>query len=149
MASTGELRLSRRIDLRIFDTTKRRGVVSRASTRIGKRLVKKLQDLMVYSKRSGVLYRVSAGVGFRRSVQASAYGERPAPRTFNLVKSIKSRSTKERTVTVYIDLTKAPYAKYLQSVRLGRKILTVEDIEDFNANELLEEMERLHSGLWS
>lgn len=135
------IKFKQQFDSLIFKPGKRAQVVSNALTRVGKRFKQKTKDQMVRSQPTGRLYRKSAGAGFTRQHRASAWGQRPAVDTTNLVNQVKDRKESQVSVRVYVDDSKAPYGKWLQD-NLNRPIITEEDVNRFGNNEMKEEMER-------
>ncbi len=116
----------------VWDDEQRAGIVSRALTRLAKRFKTTIKDNMVAGPHSGVLYKRSAGAGFNRFHRASARGERPSPDTFNLVNSVTDEKLSPTNHRIFVDDSKAPYAKYLQDPEiLDRPIATLEDAEAF------------------
>lgn len=108
----------------IFNTT----AVKQSLTAFIRRQGKDFKDLtkrrMINSTPTGRLYRRKSGAEFIRSHRASARGQRPAIDTGKLLNSIQDRRLSETSVEVYAG---AEYAGYLQSKRLGRRIMDAAD----------------------
>lgn len=73
--------------------------------------------------------------------RASAWGEPPAPDTFNLVNAVEDRQISKTLHEVYVDESKAPYGVPLQD-GLNRPIITQELMDDFEP-EVKQEEERI------
>ncbi len=123
-----------------FNDTQVDAVISRMLSRLAKRFKQERKDDMANSPHTGKLYarsRRGAGGrgrrqgGFRTYHQASRYGERPAPDTFNLTNALKDEQTSTLSHRVFVDDDQAPYAKYLQSPRLERPIADLLDAKIF------------------
>lgn len=79
---------------------------------------------MLQSKPTGRLYARKRGAGFTRFHQASASGQRPAIDTGTLLNSISDRRIGAFKAEAFAG---AAYAKYLQSARLNRPIMSDRD----------------------
>jgi hypothetical protein len=117
--------------------------IGRMLNRLAKRFKQERKDDMAYSSHTGRIYfqseRGAGGRGrrqggFRSYHQASRYGERPAPITFNLTNALKDEKTGGLSHRVYVDDQQAPYGKYLQSERLNRPIADLLDAKIFLKN---------------
>lgn len=111
----------------IFQDVPRRQAVSNLISRSARELKNLTKQRMVRSTPTGRLYARRGGSGFRRFHRASARGQRPAIDTGKLLNSIQSKTLGEfKAATV----AEAPYAKYLQSERLNRPILSAKDRDE-------------------
>ena len=128
---------------RIFNKNLAEQDISNSLTTITKLFRRKTVNNMVYSTPSGVLYTKRSGAGFRRRHRASAYGERPAVDTGNLIRAVKDQKISKTQHDVFIDDNDAAYGRYLESIRLGRRIMTKDDGENFQQNEMKPEIDKL------
>ena len=107
-------------DSAVFNRQKLRQAVASFIIRQTKDFKNLSKRRMIDSQASGRLHRRKNGVGFTRSHRASARGQRPAIDTGKLLNSINDRRIGDFSRIVSAD---AEYAPYLQSERLGRRIM--------------------------
>lgn len=123
----------------IWDPAKVTEIASRSLTRLAKIFKQQQKDAQVAGPHTGIVYEsnnVGVGVGFTRVHQASAWGERPAPDTFNLVNSLEDEKTGPLVHSVYVDDSSAPYGKWLQNPSgLNRPIANQADADAFKESE--------------
>ena len=107
-------------DSAVFNRQKLRQAVASFIMRQTKDFKNLSKRRMIDSQASGRLYRRKKGVGFTRSHRASARGQRPAIDTGKLLNLINDRRIGDFSRIVSAD---AEYAPYLQSERLGRRLM--------------------------
>lgn len=117
-------------DSAVFNRQKLRQAVASFIIRQTKDFKNLSKRRMIDSQASGRLYRRKKGVGFTRSHRASARGQRPAIDTGKLLNSINDRRIGDFSRIVSAD---AEYAPYLQSERLGRRIMDDRDTAEAQA----------------
>lgn len=119
-----------KLDSQIFKDVSRRQAVSNLVGRNAKDFKNLTKRRMIESRPTGRLYRRSRGAGFIRSHRASAKGQRPAIDSGNLLNSVQDKRTGEFTAEASVG---AEYAKYLQSRRLKRPIMSDRDAAEAQA----------------
>lgn len=127
----------------ILNHTRRRQIISTASTRIAKKLKATQVQKNLAPPKTGRFYRRRGIPGATRWHQASARGEYPAQITMNLVNSILDRKQNDAQHSVFVDDTRAPYGKWLTRPRLGRKIIPFADVQEFNRTQIPIELRAL------
>lgn len=130
------------------DPAERDRIVSNGLTRIGKRFKKRTVDAMALgAARTGRLYRRKGITGATRSHRASARYEKPAVDTGNLIRSVEDVKISATSHEVFVDDGKAPYGKWLEDP-LERPIMSDQDIAQFEATEMAEEIDRMQKELF-
>lgn len=115
------IKIEIRLDSTVFNEARRRQIISNWARKQARDLKNLTKQRMLRSKPAGRLYRRRSGSGFQRFHQASAYGQRPAIDTGNLLNSITDRRLAEfRAATE----ATAAYAKHLQGEQLNRPIIS-------------------------
>lgn len=131
----------------LTDRSEREQALSNFLTRVAKLYVRQTVSDMVQGPHTGVLYRRARGPNFRRSHQASAKDEHPAPDTLNLINSVKDRKLSPSSHEAYVDDEQAPYGKYLERPRLSRRIMHPADVRKFVASTVQIEVRRVQDRL--
>jgi hypothetical protein len=134
-------RSSLKLDSLIFSAEKRKAAGGRAVMKTAREFAKSVQDKMENSPHTGKTVTKAAGVGFSVRHQQSRRGQRPAPFTRNLLRSVKPKRINQVESVVEVG---AEYAEHL--VNLGRVIVSKSDLRggqkmlDANAKSELKQL---------
>lgn len=113
------------LDSEIFSQAKRRAAGGRAVRKTARDFAKTLQDKMENSPHTGSVVTKARGENFRVRHQQSRRGQRPAPFTKRLLRSIRPRRISEIESIVEVG---AEYAEHL--VKIGRVIVSKQDAKE-------------------
>lgn len=115
----------------VFRKNTRGRVVANGLSRKAKKFKREVQQQQIDGPHTGVVYPQDSGDRFSRGHRASAWGEHPAPNTFNLVNSHYDKALSPTEHEVGVDDARANYAGPLQD-RLNRPIITVAHADHFD-----------------
>jgi hypothetical protein len=118
------MRVIAKLNSQIFKAVPRRQAIANLVGRSARDFKNLTKRRIIESRPAGRLYPRRRGAGFTRAHRASARGQRPAIDTGKLLNSIRDKRNAEFRAEAYAG---AEYAKYLQSEKLKRPIMSERD----------------------